>query len=186
LQGLSVTRGGFAVLGKTETMEVIRNKVAESGIITLDPAKIFEVSVPLSFDLKEYLLHGFVLKEQDFRQQLKSYDWSVYSGKLVALHCSNDAIIASWAWMLVTTYVVGAGGTCRFGSSEEVKEADQLEAVTNWDIAPFDGKRVIVKGCGDQTISPAIYTAMTTKLVGVVKTLMYGEPCSTVPVFKKK
>lgn len=179
-------RKGFAVLGKTSNMEAIRNKVAESGIITLDPAKLFAVSLPLSFDLKDYLLHGFVLKEQDFRQKLKEYDWSMYSGKLVALHCSNDAIIASWAWMLVATYVVGAGGQCRMGNPAEVKEAAMLEAISAWDVSAFTGERVIVKGCGDESISPAVYTAMTTKLVAVVKTLMYGEPCSTVPVFKKK
>lgn len=179
-------RKGFAVLGKISNMEVIRNKVAESGIITLDPAKLFAVSMPLSFDLKDYLLHGFVLKEQDFRQQMKAFDWSVYSGKLVAVHCSNDAIIASWAWMLVATYVVGAGGQCRMGTPEAVRESAQLEAIQAWDVKPFADARVIVKGCGDESISPAVYTAMTTKLVGVVKTLMYGEPCSTVPVFKKK
>lgn len=167
-------------------METIRNKVAESGIITLDPAKLFAVSMPLSFDLKDYLLHGFVLKEQDFRQRLKEYDWSVFSGKLVALHCSNDAIIASWAWMLVATYVVGAGGECQLGTPAEVKEAATLAAVLRWDVSPFVGERVVVKGCGDESISPAVYTAMTTKLVDVVKTLMYGEPCSTVPVFKRK
>lgn len=167
-------------------MEVIRNKVAESGIITLDPAKIFEANVPLSFDLKEYLLHGFVLKELDFRQRLKDYDWTSYSGKLVALHCSNDAIIASWAWMLVATYITMAGGVCRMGNPTDVKEAALLEAVNQWDVSAYTDERVIVKGCGDETISPAIYTAMTTKLVQVVKSLMYGEPCSTVPVFKRK
>ncbi len=186
MRGLSVLRKGFAVLGKISTMEAIRNKVAESGLITLDPAQLFAVTMPLSFDLKDYLLHGFVLKEQDFRQRLKEFDWSVYSGKLVALHCSNDAIVARWAWMLVAQYVVQAGGSCSYGSPEAVKEAQLLEAIQQWELTPYLGERVILKGCGDESISPAVYTAMTTKLVGVVKTLMYGEPCSTVPVFKKK
>lgn len=179
-------RKGFAVLGKKQTMEEIRNKVAESGIITLDPARLFVPVVPLSFDLKDFLLHGFVLKEVEFRRQLKEMDWSEFSGKLVALYCSNDAIVASWAWMLVAHYVTTAGGSCVYGSPEEVKEAQLLDAVRQWDVAPLTDERVILKGCGDETISPAVYTAMTTKLVKVVKSLMYGEPCSTVPVFKRK
>ena len=173
-------------MGKSQTMEEIRNKVAESGIITLDPSRLFAPDVPLNFDLKDFLLHGFVLKEVEFRRQLKEIDWSVYSGKLVALYCSNDAIVASWAWMLVAHYVTAAGGICSYGSPDEVKEAQLLDAVRQWDVALYADEKVILKGCGDETISPAVYTAMTTKLVKVVKSLMYGEPCSTVPVFKRK
>jgi hypothetical protein len=166
-------------------MEVIRNKVAESGIITLDPARLLPETGPLGFDLQEYLFHGFVLREKEFRQQLKEKDWSACNGRLVALYCSTDAIIASWAWMLVTRYVVEAGGSCIFGNPEMAAEQQCLAAVATLDVSIYAGERVILKGCGDKSISPAVYTALTGKLVPVVKSLMYGEPCSTVPVFKK-
>ncbi len=166
-------------------MEVIRNKVAESGIITLDPAKLLPEISPVGFDLQEYLQHGFVLREKEFRQALQKKDWSAYNGRLVALYCSTDAIIASWAWMLVTRYVAEAGGSCVFGLPASVAEQNMLRAAESLDVKAYEGERVILKGCGDKSISPAVYTALTQKLVPVVKSLMYGEPCSTVPVFKK-
>lgn len=167
-------------------MEIIKNKVAESGLITLDPGKLFPQKELVAFDLKDFLWQEMVLREKDFRLAMKNIDWSVYNGKLVALYCSTDAIIAHWAWMLVAGYLQDAGADYAFGQTEAVAEKALISHIESWDVTAYQGARVIVKGCGDQSIGSAVYVAMSRRLLPVVQSLMYGEPCSTVPVFKKK
>jgi hypothetical protein len=167
-------------------MENLRNKVAESGIITLDPAKLAPLDDVLGFDLRDFLWHGMVLKEKEFREQLKAIDWSAYRGRLVAVYCSTDAIVARWAWMLLAQYLQQAGGACRFGTPSQLKQDLLLEAIAQLNLNDYEGERVVIKGCGDESIGEAVYVALTMKLVPVVKSLMYGEPCSTVPVYKKR
>lgn len=186
MQGLSVMRKGFVVLGKTLPMEIVKNKVAESGLITLDPGKLFPQKELVGFDLKDFLWQEMVLREKEFRLAMKNIDWSVYNGKLVALYCSTDAIVAQWAWMLVAGYLEEAGADYAFGQKEAVAENALISAIEKWEVAAYQGGKVIVKGCGDPNIGPAVYVAMSRRLLPVVQSLMYGEPCSTVPVFKKK
>lgn len=166
--------------------EIIVNKVANSGIITLNLEEFLPKDPVIVFDLKDYLFMGMILKEKDFRQQLSTLDWSVYKDKNVAITCSADAIIPNWAYMLVTTYLQPIAKSVHYGN-----EADLIAQYLKRKIEKLDGilyadKRVVIKGCGASEMPPAAFIAITQKLIPFVKSLMYGEPCSTVPVFKKK
>ena len=162
------------------------NKVAESSLLTLDLEEILGKQEIASFDLKPFLFMELILKEKDFRESLKNYDWSVYSGKLVAVHCSVDAIIPVWAYMLIGSYLQPVASGIVFSTPEAAKEKFLLEKIAMLDVRDYDGKRVVIKGCGDEPIGNAAYLAATVKLRPVVKSIMYGEPCSTVPIFKQK
>jgi hypothetical protein len=162
------------------------NKVAESGLITLDLAQFSPKEPLLSFDLKDYLFMGLVLKEKDFRAALQTVDWQKYTGAIVAVHCSADAIIPMWAYMLVTTYVTPMAHAVYFGRPEQVLEWAWLKNIYAIPIQPYLDKRVFIKGCGDTPIPESVFVAITQQLQPVVKSIMYGEPCSTVPVYKKK
>lgn len=167
-------------------MSEIVNKVAESGLITLDLEIFYPKEDILSFDLKEHLFMGLILKEKDFRASLQSLDWSIYQGKAVALFCSADAIIPLWAYMLVTSYLNPIAKRVLSGAPEEARKQLFIENIRALDPAQFSGSRVVVKGCGDIEIGEYAFVEITSILQPVVKSLMYGEPCSTVPVYKNK
>lgn len=162
------------------------NKVAESGLITLDPEKYYPREETALFDMKDHLFMGMILKEKDFREALKNLDWSVYSGKHVALFCSADAIIPVWAWMLVASYLQPVAKEMIMGDEKELHRQLFLKNIDSIDIHEFTDKRVVIKGCGETPIGDFVYMELTKKLRPVVKSIMYGEPCSTVPVYKKK
>ena len=164
----------------------IVNKVAESGLITLDLEKYIPQQEIVSFDLTPFLFRGLILKEKDFRDSMQSEDWSKYSGKAVAVFCSAEAIIPAWAYMLVSVMLSGIANSVYAGTPEELEKSLFLENLKKIDTAEFQDKRVVVKGCGDKQIGVFAYLEITRLLQPVVKTLMYGEPCSTVPVYKKK
>ena len=166
--------------------DVIVNKVASSGIITLDLEKYLPDAPIETFDLKNHLFMGLILKEKDFREALKNTDWAQYSNKYVTIVCSADAIIPLWAYMLVTTYLQPVAKDVFVGSEEDFLKTLFLKNIAAIDISEFDGQRVVVKGCGDKQIAPYAYAEITKQLRPVAKSIMYGEPCSTVPVFKKK
>lgn len=167
-------------------MSEIVNKVAESGLITLDLELFYPKEEILSFDLKDHLFMGLILKEKDFRASLQSLDWSLYQGKTVALFCSADAIIPLWAYMLVTSYLKPFAKRVLSGTPEEARKQLFIENIRSLDPTQFSGSRVVVKGCGDIQIGEYAFVEITSLLQPVVKSLMYGEPCSTVPVFKSK
>jgi hypothetical protein len=167
-------------------MSEIVNKVAESGLITLDLELFYPKEEILSFDLKDHLFMGLILKEKDFRASLQSLDWSLYAGKTVALFCSADAIIPLWAYMLVTSYLMPFAKRILSGTPEEARKQLFIENIRSLDPTPFSGSRVVVKGCGDIQIGDYAFIEITSLLQPVVKSLMYGEPCSTVPVYKMK
>lgn len=162
------------------------NKVAESGIITLDLEKFFPEEPVVVFDLKDYLFMGLILKEKDFREALKKLDTTIYQNKTVALTCSADAIIPMWAYMLVTSLLQPICKEIIYGSAEEAKKKLLLSNISNIDTADYTDKRVVLKGCGETPIPEEAYIEATHKLRPVVKSIMYGEPCSTVPVYKKE
>jgi hypothetical protein len=162
------------------------NKVAESGLITIDLEKYFPVGETAVFDLKDYLFMGLILKEKDFREALKNADWSVYAGKNVALTCSADAIIPVWAWMLAATYLQPVAKEIIMGDEKELHRYLFLKNIDAIDVNDFADQRVVIKGCGETPIADYVYMEITKKLRPVVKSIMYGEPCSTVPVYKKK
>lgn len=164
----------------------IVNKVAESGLITLDLEKYIPQQEIVAFDLTPFLFRGLILREKDFRDSMQSEDWSKYSGKAVAVFCSSDAIIPAWAYMLVSVMLSGIANTVYAGTTEELGKSLFLENLKKIDKAEFQDKRVVVKGCGDKQIGVYAYLEITSLLQPIVKTLMYGEPCSTVPVYKRK
>ena len=167
-------------------MELIRNKVAESGIITLDLSAYLPTPESIAtFDLLPLLFHGMILREKDYRAALQTQDWSAFEGKDVALFCSTDAIIPVWAFMLAATYLAPVAKSVHWAKPEEAHREIALQKLSLIEPGEYEDKRVILKGCGDIPVPEWAYVAATVKLQPVVKSLMYGEPCSTVPVYKK-
>jgi len=164
--------------------EAIVNKVANSGLITLDLANYLPTGEIITFDLKDYLFMGLILKEKDFREALKNLDWTVYQNKLVAITCSADAIVPAWAYMLVVTYLKNIAKDIFVGTAAELQKHLFIKNIAAIDTNEFTGHRIVVKGCGDATIETFAYAEITKVLLPVVKSIMYGEPCSTVPVYK--
>jgi hypothetical protein len=166
--------------------ELFKNKVAESGILTIDLESFFPKEEIIEFDLKEYLFMGLILKEKDFRQALKELDLEQYKDKIVAVTCSADAIIPMWAYMLVSVTLQQVCPTIIMGDKAQAEQKILLQNIRNLNSEPYVEQRVVVKGCGEKTISPEAYLEITNKLGPVVKSIMFGEPCSTVPIYKRK
>ena len=166
--------------------EVIINKVAESGIITINLEDFFPKEEILVFDLKPWLFRELILKEKDFREALKMLDLTAFTGKVVAVTCSADAVIPMWAYMLVASYLQPVATDVVFGTEEETKKEVLLKTIATLTVSDFTDKRIVIKGCGDQPIGEAAYLLATKILRPVAKSIMYGEPCSTVPIFKRK
>ena len=163
----------------------IVNKVAESGLLEIDLEKFYPQTEIVVFDLKNYLFMELILKEKDFREALKKQDFTVYRDELVAVTCSADAIIPVWAYMLVASYLQPVAKEMILGDEAFFRQTLFLRNLNNIDIAAFTDKRVVIKGCGDLDIGPFAYFEITRLLRPLAKSIMYGEPCSTVPVFKK-
>lgn len=167
-------------------MEPIVNKVAESGLITLDPVQFLPDPESIkTFDLKNYLFRELILKEKDFRAALKETDWSVYDQKHVAVFCSVDAIIPAWAYMLIASYLPKAA-TIFFGTEQQLLDVIIADNIEQFEINPYKDQRIVIKGCGDIFVPHSAYMYLTQKLQPIVKSIMYGEPCSTVPILKNK
>jgi hypothetical protein len=162
------------------------NKVAESGIVTLDLETWYPRGETVVFDLKGFLFMEMILKEKDLREAFKALDWSVYQDKYVALTCSVDAIIPVWAWMLAASYLQPYAKEIVMGDEKELHRAIFLKNLQAINVTDFIGKRVVVKGCGETPIGDFAYMEITKMLRPVAQSIMYGEPCSTVPVFKAK
>ncbi len=162
----------------------IENKVARSGLITLDLQHWYSPEGIEPFDLKEYLHMELLLREKEFRQTLAEHDWSPYTGKTVAVFCSTDAIIASWAYMLVAAHAHGHAKNVVFGIPEHVAFERFRNGMDAEDWSRYRGKRVLLKGCADVEVPPSAYLYATQKLLPYVERLMYGEACSFVPVYR--
>ncbi|MEO9144484.1 MAG: DUF2480 family protein [Ginsengibacter sp.] len=166
--------------------DIIINKVAQSAILTLNPEDFYPKGETVAFDLKKYLFMELILKEKDYREALKNVDWSFYQDKNVAITCSTDAIIPLWAYMLAASYLEPLAKDIVFGNEEEALNTLFLKNLWKIDSKEFEGKRVVVKGCGEKKIPESVYVEITKILRPVAKSIMYGEPCSTVPIFKQK
>jgi hypothetical protein len=166
-------------------METILNKVAESGIITLNLEEFISNDV-MVFDIKPFLFMELILKEKDYRAALLSHDWAQYQHHDVILTCSADAIIPVWAFMLASSYLQPVATRIVMGDEQGARQQLMLDTIQHLDIAPFTDQRVVIKGCGEIPIPDEAYAMITVKLKPVVKSIMYGEPCSTVPIYKKK
>lgn len=163
----------------------ITNKVATSGIITLDLEQLYPAGERVVFDLKPLLWQEIALKEDDLRTFCKEHDWSQYAGKLVSVHCSADAIVPTWAFMLVATHLRPHAAFITQGDAEQLERAVFTRFVEQLDVAPYRDARVVVKGCSTLPVPLNAYVELTAKLLPEVRSLMWGEPCSTVPLYKR-
>lgn len=166
--------------------EEIINKVAQSGLLNLDLEEYYPRAEIVVFDLKPLLFMEMILKEKDFRTALAAIDWSIYQDKTLAVTCTADAIIPSWAYMLVAVSAQPFASTIVFGDKQTALQQVFLENLRAIDIKEFTDKRVIVKGCGDLSVGGFAYMEIARLLRPVVKSILYGEACSNVPVFKNK
>ena len=167
------------------TEKPLVNRVEQSGLVVLDIADLLPSEKIEEVDLKQFLVKELVLMEKPFREAISSRDWSAYSGKFVTVFCSNDALIPMWAYMLVTSALVPQAKRIFFGNRSEAENHLLKENLENIDLQKYAGAKVVIKGCGDKPLHPSAFVSITQKLLPVVQSLMYGEPCSTVPVYKK-
>jgi hypothetical protein len=165
---------------------VIINKVAESALTSLDLEEYYPKGETAIFDLKDHLFMGLILKEKDFRAALQTYDWEKFRNKMVGITCSVDAIIPMWAYMLVANYLQPVAKEVLFGEEKNILPTLLVRNISQIKGEDYLDKRVVVKGCGDFPISEAAYVEITNTLRPYAKSIMYGEPCSTVPIFKRR
>ena len=166
--------------------EEIINRVAASGLITFDLEQYYQEGEREALDIQPLLEGGLVLREKSFREHVRQYDWSAFQGKHVAIRCSVDAIVPVWAYMLLASALEPFARTIVFGDLEKLEEKIFLQALSRVDWSSFSGARVVVKGCSKVPVPESVYVEVTTRLKPMVASLMFGEACSSVPVFKKK
>lgn len=164
----------------------IVNRVANSKLVTIDLEDFYPKGSRVIFDVKDWLFEGLILREKDFREQVKNHDWTQYQDSYIALTCSTDAIIPSWAYLLLTTELSVYAKKVVVGSLELLETVLYQEIISKLDIVEYENKPVIVKGCANKPIPPSAYTLLIEKIQPVARTIMFGEACSTVPLFKKK
>ncbi|MEO6219757.1 MAG: DUF2480 family protein [Ginsengibacter sp.] len=165
--------------------EVIINKVAQSALITIDLEKFYPQGETAIFDLKDHLFMELILKEKDYRDGLKNLDWSFFQNKNVGITCSTDAIIPMWAYMLAAAYIEPYAKEIVFGNETMLQEVLFLKNLWKIEAGQFADKRIVIKGCGEKKIPETAYVEITKILRPVAKSIMYGEPCSTVPIYKQ-
>ena len=164
----------------------ILNRVTNSKLITIDLEDFYPEGERLVFDIKEWLFEGLVLREKDFRQRVKIHDWSKYQNYYVALTCSTDAIIPSWAYMLLTTHLNPFAKKILIGDLEMLETSIYQDVIADLDISKFENKSIIIKGCSNKPVPKNAYLFLTSKLMPVAKSIMFGEACSSVPLYKRK
>ena len=167
-------------------MELIKNKVADSGILVFNLDNLLPNVVIKEIDLAPFLYKGFVLREKEFRTALLEMDWSGYKGAHVGVFCSSDAIIPTWAYMLVASYLENVAESISFAKNPEIKNRVYTDALRVFDWSTYADKIVVIKGCGTGAVPTSAYVEATTQLQRVARKIMYGEPCSSVPVWRKK
>jgi hypothetical protein len=166
-------------------MEPIVNRVAQSEIIVYNLETLWDGRSVVEFDLEPYLIHGLVLREKDFRQSMKTHDWTQYQDQHVALYCSTDAIIPTWAFMLVASKLQPHAASIAYGRDTDLVRDHFVRAVAETDWAAYKDRIVVVKGCGSKVVPLNAYVEAITQLQRVARKLMYGEPCSSVPLWRK-
>jgi len=166
--------------------EEIVNKIAKSGLIQLDLEDFIPKEGKIVLDIKDQLWQGIALKEKEFRNFISDHDWEQYRDKHVAITCSADAIIPTWTYMLLASSLTGIATNVVFGNMGDLNQKLLLDHISEINLEDYKDARVIVKGCGSIPSPEEAFVLLTTKLRPVVKNLMFGEPCSTVPIYKKK
>jgi len=166
-------------------MDEIINKVAQSGIVTIDLEEFYDDVPRISFDIKPLLFQELILKEKDFREYIKTHDWSQYKDTYIALTCTTDAIVPTWAYMLLTLSLQPFAKRIVYGNIEVLDTVLLQEKINALNLDAYKDARIVIKGCGNKPMPIAAYVALTEKLKPIAKSIMYGEPCSTVPLYKK-
>lgn len=169
-----------------DIQENIINRVAQSGLVTLDPAIFYPRGERVVYDIKDNLFQGLILREKDFREFVKNHDWQQYQDKYVAVTCTEDAIVPAWAYMLLANKLAPYALEVVFGDAEMLETVLFIKAIQKMDVEQYRDQRLVLKGCGDTPVPVSAYVELTKKLTPVAKSLMYGEPCSTVPIYKRK
>lgn len=166
--------------------EEIINRIANSKLITIDLEDFYPEGKRVVFDIKDWLYEGLILREKDFREQVKNHDWSQYQNSYVALTCSSDAIIPSWAYLLLTVQLSEYTHKVVVGNLELLETVIYQRVINTLDISEYRDMPIIIKGCANKPIPPSAYTLLIEKIQTIAKTIMFGEACSTVPLYKKK
>ncbi|WP_435352766.1 DUF2480 family protein [Emticicia sp. SJ17W-69] len=166
--------------------DVIVNRVAKSGLISLDLEDFYDSGERVLYDLKDNLFMGLILKEKDFRDFLKNHDWSQYSGKNIAITCTEDAVIPTWAYMLLAIQLEPFAKTIVFGNLQDLEQKLYDEALAKINFEEYAGAKVVVKGCSKVAVPTTAYVEVTRRLRPYAQSIMFGEPCSTVPLYKKR
>ena len=169
-----------------EIQENIVNKVALSGLVTVDPAAFYPPGERVIYDIKDNLYMELILREKDFREFVKTHDWSQYTGKNVGITCTADAIVPAWAYMLIANRLAPFAREVVFGDTDVLETVLFEKQMAGADLEQYRGQRIVLKGCGDIAVPVSAYVELTKKLTPIVKSLMFGEPCSTVPIYKRK
>lgn len=165
--------------------ETLVNRVAESGLITINLESFFPEKQIIVFDIKDFLFHGLILKEKEFREALKVLDWTIYQNKIVLVNCSTDAIIPLWAYMLIENYLADIADDTYQGSTEDYLRMHYKKVIESIDASQYKDQRIVIKGCGTKPVPSFAYAVVTKVLKPYAQSIMFGEPCSTVPVFKR-
>ena len=165
--------------------QTLVNRVAQSGLVTINLEDFYPEAELLTFDIKDYLFQGLILKEKDFRKDLKDHDWSMYSDRHLHVYCSTDAIIPTWAYMLVACHAQDYALSIFQGTKEEFLKNYYNRILDNLDYSEYDDKRIVIKGCSNRPVPVGAYTTLTGHLKSHALSIMYGEPCSTVPIYKR-
>jgi hypothetical protein len=166
--------------------DLIENKIANSGLVTIDLEQLCHNGERILFDIKDWLFREMILKEKDFRAFIKSHDWAQYQNKNIAFYCSTDAIVPTWAYMLLATAVQQYANRYIFGNLQQLEITLYNDAIAQINATDYTDKRIIIKGCSHNEMPVSAYVEISNKLLPVVKSLMYGEACSNVPIYKKK
>jgi len=161
------------------------NRVASSGLVTLNLEEYIHPGERVVYDIKDNLFHGLMLREKDFREFIKTHDWTQYAGQNVAIVCSADAIVPTWAYMLLASKLQTHAHHYVFGNLEALEQSLFEQAIAQLDPADYQDAKLVVKGCGDKPVPTFAYVAIMQRLLPVAASIMYGEPCSTVPLYKK-
>ncbi|MGV3686071.1 MAG: DUF2480 family protein [Daejeonella sp.] len=169
-----------------DIQENIVNKVAQSGLVSFDLAELYPQGERVLYDIKDNLFHGLILREKDFREFVREHNWDQYAGKHIAITCTADAIVPTWAYMLLANRLAPVAKTVVFGDLKLLETILFERELEKLDIEKYRDQRVVIKGCGEIAVPESAFIDLTVKLTNVSKSIMYGEPCSTVPIYKRK
>lgn len=164
----------------------IVNRVANSALVTIDLEDYYPRGERICFDIKEWLYEGLVLREKEFRAFVSTHDWSAYKDQFIALHCTSDAIIPGWAYMLVRLQLSGIAKQVVVGDLETLETTLYQTIISELDLHFCENKPVIIKGCSNRPVPKNAYLFLIDKLQAIAKSIMYGEACSSVPLYKKQ